>query len=917
MNAKELILAKINATLEFSDIYTYLITTGVSIPEIAEFMTSPVFNIVSKFAKSDIFATTDGFHNLESTIRFVLDEKPLYILSGLDRTFKAFLSKYNESHKKDTDVYHLLRTNKDSRIELVKYLAEICKKEKAKLGKGYNQYGEFNEEFEMPVDSIDPENMAPVKPKTTYHEYLAVYNYVTRHLIPKNEMLDSLDYNSAKKSLRTLQDEILPGVEEQKALASFFSINKGIQTKDWDEYNWIEKQNKNINSMYDRRSKDGVKLLENPVKFDFVRFAQDENYRKIQIDQFEKIKTTFNVLDVITSVNHFWEMLKTVGLNRNLIETSSFFRFERKLEKELLGKTETLSKADTKSIPQKDWRILSNYTRDVITLNWFMRQPDLTISIPEGWKYYNPNKSNIRKPDTFVAREVGERYSVKLNTQEGIATFKLVVENYIIPALKSDPDFKNNMFIQHLRRDAVADTGSQEFIRKYAFPFSLTNIEKGSTFEKLYESIVKSFNRDMYKDIGAKFGIGSWSLGDLFFVYNLIVNKEGMGKSSMTKIFEDSINYGNEVKTAESYYNYIKMLDSVGFDLNELRYNIDDLKMRLAESSSARNYGVGTDKTDKKNPVILITKDLGGKIRIPILGRNLSDFTFNMWKFGSNGYETLPSLPGISITNFNKMYEPNLDNKEVLDTVVDLMVERIGAKSKAPIKIITNADIQIMTGKGELQFATQESYSNALNAKSFIYNGVVYINSDNTELDSPIHELFHIICAGLKFNRRKAVREMYYKLLNDIAGIKGEAAKYYDELGKAYSDKHGSDRKEEVLVRALSDKFKNEFTSNWSKLISDNVDEMGNRIDSLYSHQLKQAIIDTLNETLGTSISDDIKEDDLGNYTLNQALVLFKSKLFELDGDWLTKTSITHNQTIATIKDRLVQTGDLKIGENC
>ena len=47
-------------------------------------------------------------------------------------------------------------------------------------------------------------------------------------------------------------------------------------------------------------------------------------------------------------------MLKIVGLNRNLIEISAFFRFERKLEKELLGKTETLSKADTKSIPQKD-----------------------------------------------------------------------------------------------------------------------------------------------------------------------------------------------------------------------------------------------------------------------------------------------------------------------------------------------------------------------------------------------------------------------------------------------------------------------------------------------------------------------------------------------------------------------------------
>ena len=43
---------------------------------------------------------------------------------------------------------------------------------------------------------------------------------------------------------------------------------------------------------------------------------------------------------------------------------------------------------------------------------------------------------------------------------------------------------------------------------------------------------------------------------------------------------------------------------------------------------------------------------------------------------------------------------------------------------------------------------------------------------------------------------------------------------------------------------------------------------MGNRIDSFYSHQLKQAIIDTLNETLGTSISDDIKdiEDDYSVY---------------------------------------------------
>jgi hypothetical protein len=39
--------------------------------------------------------------------------------------------------------------------------------------------------------------------------------------------------------------------------------------------------------------------------------------------------------------------------------------------------------------------------------------------------------------------------------------------------------------------------------------------------------------------------------------------------------------------------------------------------------------------------------------------------------------------------------------------------------------------------------------------------------------------------------------------------------------------------------------------------------------------------------------------------------------MFELDGDWLTTTSLKHNQIVATLKDRLVKKGDLKIGENC
>ena len=34
-------------------------------------------------------------------------------------------------------------------------------------------------------------------------------------------------------------------------------------------------------------------------------------------------------------------------------------------------------------------------------------------------------------------------------------------------------------------------------------------------------------------------------------------------------------------------------------------------------------------------------------------------------------------------------------------------------------------------------------------AKAFIYNGNIYINTDNATIDSPIHEMLHIVIGGL------------------------------------------------------------------------------------------------------------------------------------------------------------------------
>jgi hypothetical protein len=80
-NAKELILAKINASAKFVDIYTHLLITGMSFDQIADIMTSPIFNYVVKVTDGDIFDKSTYKFSIESAINFYLGEHILPYLS--------------------------------------------------------------------------------------------------------------------------------------------------------------------------------------------------------------------------------------------------------------------------------------------------------------------------------------------------------------------------------------------------------------------------------------------------------------------------------------------------------------------------------------------------------------------------------------------------------------------------------------------------------------------------------------------------------------------------------------------------------------------------------------------------------------------------------------------------------------------
>ncbi len=75
-NAKELILAKINATPDLVDIYTYLTGIGVPFSKIADLMTSDALQFVTKLAENNIFDSSTERYKVKDAIGFYVGYDP-------------------------------------------------------------------------------------------------------------------------------------------------------------------------------------------------------------------------------------------------------------------------------------------------------------------------------------------------------------------------------------------------------------------------------------------------------------------------------------------------------------------------------------------------------------------------------------------------------------------------------------------------------------------------------------------------------------------------------------------------------------------------------------------------------------------------------------------------------------------------
>lgn len=427
------------------------------------------------------------------------------------------------------------------------------------------------------------------------------------------------------------------------------------------------------------------------------------------------------------------------------------------------------------------------------------------------------------------------------------------MDNHIIPSLKQDSILGTNKFINSLVRGiSKSRYGTSTY---WMINANMMQVDTSIKNETEYEDILNSF-----MGLSNEFRNG-WKLHDLFYLYNLVVNKDGFGQRSFTRLFEDLVDpLSNNL--VSKYYKYLYELDAG--DLNiDLVYDINDLKFRLTSVSTnpyPRFKSYATDET-----VFIETEN--GTISKNPSDTNISYFTLNM-----------PFLTQIANTPVQEVVKPIKQEVPVhFKTALDakgIMIDIINNFNKK-----YNGNIHIIEDPNTI--------------KAYIQSGEVYINLNYADSSSPIHEYTHIIMAGLK----EIHPEVYYSLLSKIKNHE-----LYDIIlsDSRYDNVHGSDLDEEVFTTVVGEYFKNKLYK-W---------EENNRLQN--SDQYTKNVLQNLFEIDNA----DFNLLDFINSPLDVVLYKFGSALVSNKfDDYVDIEFVKLNQKMATIKDKLIQDGIIE--EDC
>lgn len=554
-NAKELILEKINASPDLAGTYIYMLIGGVDFSTAANFMTTPEVTAVALKSKSNILYNQDSNNSVQEAVK--------YFINGVD--IKKFLP--------DAGVMIYLLENKYGDIKNIPWTQPGFSEVVRELGniwitQNSNESEEMivavprprNEEEAASLEGFDPADIEGKR--ITRGDIIQLARYVDaleqREKLVKNLNLDNI------RLLGTLHDK----AQEVTILGRLLAINQGVRSKIVDRLNYLGR----INSFVNNKLQWGGRGMPG---FDIIRFLSDPDYNEKAVEAYERKKDTFNVLDVINTTPHFKAMLTSLVATENVPNSVSVrSKMIPKIVNDLRNRVPHLIEGN---LTGRHISAINNFLSDIIISNYLD-----TIQIP---------LTNVerRYVGNDLLASVEEEQNLNLAITEDRMTFKNWFETTFLNELQRE--YPDNTFIQDLGRNYYRNRVSGNIYTLLRLPINLDNVEKESN-ELRYGNYLKDFNKLRY--VSSKSN-PMHDIGNLFFLYNLIVNKNKPGEYSLTRIFQDYLKPTNEEemeKVTQSYavghLDYETSFMFGGNDLVEGRdYDLRDLAVRLLPNNTS------------------------------------------------------------------------------------------------------------------------------------------------------------------------------------------------------------------------------------------------------------------------------------------------------------------------------------------
>lgn len=587
-NAKELILAKINAGTNFARMYVYGMMMGLNINDLVAFMTSPVSELIDQLANPNMFQNESGNAAMAINLAqgIVGVKKFLHgqirttqedIDTGEQRTTWINKNRYVTNYLKNSDIYDLVKQNAGlSEEEDIKGLGSIMQ--------AYINYAIINQDVDL-TELIDTDDVE-------VNSYLRYCQDLTDKLRQvRTQYNKDSDFKGDIEEFKNLYND---ASEISTISSAWLGLNQGLPTSELDLLSRMNRMSKivtdrekalnmNVSKIYPKEGAKEKEIQEaeqakeqlinrlhenNPTldpeyianeldiaheqdlinNFNIYKYLVDDEYRKQASDYYDIIKSTANVFEMMEQIPHYKQILQ---LFKSLVVANNTFASKSRLVNKLL--------ANSESVNDKQLNGVIKYVDKLNTLSFMRTLTPIAVNQADGFDPY------------FQSIKVNK---IDLSTINGIATLKHWVEHEFLNYLREN--YPNNSLVKHL---TLVPYNNTEVL---ATDIDLLNPDITIQSREAYDDILRGM-----ADFETRQYQGDYTIADILQMYNIAVNNNQYGGERLTTSFKVCTNPKNILNQ------YLKFISDQDWDIEtDQEYNYTDYQIAAAPiiSTYAESY---------------------------------------------------------------------------------------------------------------------------------------------------------------------------------------------------------------------------------------------------------------------------------------------------------------------------------------